>query len=199
MRQNVALGHPISSRCSALDDVPAAALQAMRQAFPRMAKVVNGWQMNIDTIGVYGNFYLKRAVVTMVGLGANSAEDAVYPILMADADGNPLTGDNDYVIHFGKDELPPVDAFWSVTMYDAKGFQAANSLDRFAIGDRDPLQYNADGSLDLYLQHQSPGTGREANWLPAPKGPLGITMRLYSPKSSVLTGTWAPPAVHRSA
>lgn len=184
---------------SALDDVPAAALQAMRQAFPRMAKVVNGWQMNIDTIGVYGNFYLKRAVVTMVGLGANSAEDAVYPILMADADGNPLTGDNDYVIHFGKDELPPVDAFWSVTMYDANGFQAANSLDRFAVGDRDPLQYNADGSLDLYLQHQSPGTGREANWLPAPKGPLGITMRLYSPKSSVLTGTWAPPAVHRSA
>ena len=148
---------------------------------------------------MYGNFYLKRAVITMVGLGANSPEDAVYPILLADADGKPLAGDNDYVIHFGKDELPPVDAFWSVTMYDAKGFQAANSLDRFAIGDRDPLQYNADGSLDLYLQHQSPGTGQEANWLPAPKGPLGITMRLYSPKSSVLTGTWAPPAVRRSA
>ena len=74
---------------SALNDVPAAALQAMCEAFPRMAKVVNGWQMNIDTIGVYGNFYLKRAVITMVGLGANSPEDAVYPILLADADGKP--------------------------------------------------------------------------------------------------------------
>ena len=182
---------------SALHDVPAAALQAMQQAFPRLAKVVNGWQMNIDTMGVYGNFYVKRAVVTMVGLGANSAEDAVYPILLADADGKPLAGDNDYVLHFGRTELPPVRAFWSVTMYDAEGFQAANSLNRFAIGDRDPLQYNTDGSLDLYLQHKPPATSKEANWLPAPQGPLGVTMRLYSPKARVLNGTWAPPAIRR--
>jgi hypothetical protein len=182
---------------SALHDVPAAALQAMRQAFPRVAKIVNGWQMNIDTMGVYGNFYVKRAIVTMVGLGANSAEDAVYPVLLADADGRPLTGDNNYVLHFDKDGLPPVHAFWSVTMYDAEGFQAANSLNRFAIGDRDPLLYNADGSLDLYIQHTSPGPDKEANWLPAPNGPLGITMRLYSPKAPVLNGTWAPPAVRR--
>jgi hypothetical protein len=144
---------------------------AMQQAFPRLAKVANGWQMNIDAMGVYGNFYVKRAIITMVGLGANSAEDAVYPILLADADGKPLAGDNDYVLHFGKAELPPVHVFWSVTIYDAQGFQAANSLNRFAIGDRDPLQYNADGSLDLYLQHTSPGARKEANWLPAPKGP----------------------------
>jgi hypothetical protein len=83
-------------------------------------------------------------------------------------------------------------------MYDAEGFQAANSMNRFAIGDRDPLQYNADGSLDLYLQHQSPGPDKEANWLPAPKGPLGVTMRLYSPKSAVLNGTWAPPPVRQN-
>jgi hypothetical protein len=182
---------------SALHDVPTAASQAMQQAFPRLAKVVNGWQMNIDTMGVYGNFYAKRAIVAMVGLGANSAEDAVYPILLADADGKPLTGDNNYVLHFDKDDLPPVHAFWSVTMYDAQGFQAANTLNRFAIGDRDPLQYNADGSLDLYIQHTSPGPDHEANWLPAPDGPLGITMRLYSPKAPVLNGTWAPPAVRR--
>jgi hypothetical protein len=131
------------------------------------------------------------AVVSMVGLGANSPEDAVFPILMADAGGKPLAGDSDYVLHFGKLGLPPVHAFWSVTMYDAQGFQVANSLDRFAIGDRDPLQYSADGSLDLYLQHTSAGPVKEANWLPAPKGPLGVTMRLYSPKSSVLNGTWA--------
>jgi hypothetical protein len=183
---------------AALGDVPAAALQAMQQAFPRLAKVVNGWQMNIDTMGVYGNFYLKRAIVAMVGLGANAAEDAVYPVLMADADGQPLTGENDYVLHFNRDDLPPVHAFWSVTMYDAQGFQAANPLNRFAIGDRDPLRYNPDESLDLYLQHDSPGPDREANWLPAPKGPLGITMRLYSPKPSVLNGTWAPPPVRRA-
>jgi len=181
-----------------LDDVPAQALQMMRQALPQLAKVVNGWQMNIDTMGVYGNFYVKRAIVAMMGLGANAAEDAIYPMLMADADGQPIIGDHDYVLHFGPDELPPVHAFWSVTMYDAAGFQAANPLNRFAIGDRDPLQYNADGSLDLYLQHESPGTEREANWLPAPRGPLGITMRLYSPQASVLTGTWAPPAVRRA-
>jgi hypothetical protein len=183
---------------SALHDVPGAAMQAMQQAFPRLAKVVNGWQMNIDTMGVYGNFYVKRAVVAMVGLGANSPEDAVYPILLADADGSPLAGDNDYVLHFDKTELPPVHAFWSVTMYDAEGFQVANSLNRFAIGDRDPLQYNPDGSLDLYLQHQSPGPGKEANWLPAPQGPLGVTMRLYSPQAPVLNGTWTPPAVRRT-
>lgn len=180
-----------------LNDVPTAALQAMQQAFPRLARIVNGWQMNIDTMGVYGNFYVKRAIVTMVGLGANSAEDAVYPVLMADADGKPLTGDHDYLLHFGKDEIPPVHAFWSVTMYDAQGFQAPNSLNRFAIGDRDRLQYSADGSLDLYLQHSSPGPGKEANWLPAPRGPLGVTMRLYSPQAPVLNGTWAPPAVRR--
>jgi hypothetical protein len=180
---------------SALHDLPAAALQAMQQALPRLATVVNGWQTNIDTMGVYGNFYVKRAVITMVGLGANSAEDAVYPILLADAAGKPLTGDNNYVLHFDKDELPAVHAFWSVTMYDAQGFQAANTLNRFAIGDRDPLQYNPDGSLDLYIQQPSPGPDHEANWLPAPEGPLGITMRLYSPKAPVLNGTWAPPAV----
>jgi hypothetical protein len=182
---------------SALQDVPAAAMLTLQQAIPGLAKVVNGWQMNIDTIGVYGNFYVKRAVVAMVGLGANSAEDAVYPLLLADADGNSLTGNNDYVLHFDRDTLPPVKAFWSVTMYDDQGFQAANSLNRFAIGDRDPLQYNADGSLDLCIQHTSPGPDKEANWLPAPDGPLGVTMRLYSPQTPVLNGTWAPPPVRR--
>jgi hypothetical protein len=180
-----------------LQDVPAVALRQMQQAFPRLARVVNGWQLNVDSMGVYGNFYLKRAVVAMVGLGANAAEDAVYPVLMADADGHPLTGDNDYVLHFGPGELPPVHTFWSVTMYDDQGFQAPNALSRFAIGDRDQLEFSPDGSLDIYLQHQSPGPGREANWLPAPKGPLGVTMRLYAPAAPVLNGTWAPPAVRR--
>lgn len=179
-----------------VQEAPAAGLQELQQAFPRLTKIINGWQMNTDTMGVYGNFYLKRAIVAMVGLGANSPEDAIYPVLMADADGQPLTGDHDYVLHFEAAGLPPVYAFWSVTMYDAQGFQAANTLNRYAIGDRDPLHYNPDGSLDLYLQHDSPGPGREANWLPAPRGPLGITMRLYSPQAPALNGTWAPPPAH---
>lgn len=184
---------------AALDAAPAEALQLLRDGMTRVAKVVDGWLVNNDTMGVYGNFYLKRAIVALVGLGANPPEDAVYPVAVADADGEPLTGDRDYVLHFEPDELPPAQAFWSVTMYDEEGFQVANALDRFALGDRDELAYNADGSLDLYLQHTSPGADREANWLPAPRGPLGITLRLYAPAPEVLDGRWTPPAIRRIA
>jgi hypothetical protein len=184
---------------SQLDGVPAEGRQTLIEMLPRLAKTVNGWQMNIDTMGVYGNFYVKRAIVAMIGLGANSAEDAIYPVLMADADGEPVSGDHAYVLHFDADDLPPVRAFWSVTMYDSQGFQAANELDRFAIGDRDDLHYNTDGSLDIFVQHTSPGSDHESNWLPAPRGPLGITMRLYAPKAEALLGKWNPPPMQRVA
>lgn len=180
----------------ALDAVPGEALTAMRAHLPRMARVVDGWQVNTETMGVYGNSYLKRAIVAMVGLGALPAEDAIYPLAVSDADGQPLNGDHDYVLHF--DRLPPAGAFWSVTMYDGEGFQAGNELDRFAIGDRDPLVRNADGSLDLYLQHPNPGPERAANWLPAPRGPLGVTMRLYEPAAAALDGRWTPPPITRT-
>ena len=183
---------------AALDTVPKAAQDLMTQAFPRLARVTNGWSMNTDTMGVYGNFYLKRAIVARVGLGANQPEDAIYPVLVADADGAPLDGANNYLCHFAAGELPPVDAFWSVTMYDEHGFQAANPIDRFAIGDRDPLAYNCDGSLDIYIQHTSPGPDKEPNWLPAQPGLLGITMRLYAPHPEALDGRWNPPPVRRT-
>ena len=157
----------------ALEGAPAAGLDLMRRTMPHVARVVNGWQMNTDTVGVYGNFYLKRAILAMVGLGANPPEDAVYPLNVADADGRPLTGDQDYLLHFDKDELPPVAAFWSVTMYDADGFQAANPLNRFAIGDRDDLAHNDDGSLSLYLQHRSPGPDVRPTGCRPPLGPWG--------------------------
>lgn len=182
----------------ALEDAPSAGMTLMRASVPRMAKVVNGWQVSTDTMGVYGNSYLKRAVIALEGLGANQVEDAIYPLNIADGDGRPLDGDHAYVLHFAADELPPVSAFWSVTMYDAEGFQVANPLNRFAIGDRDPLVYNADGSLDLFLQHSSPGPEREANWLPAPRGPLGVTMRLYAPAREALDGRWNPPPIRRT-
>jgi hypothetical protein len=172
-----------------------AALNDMMAALVRQGRTVSGWNMLTDTMGVYGDAYLRRAIVAMIGLGANQPEDAIYPVLTADANGDPITGEHDYVIHFDADNLPPVAAFWSVTMYDAEGFQVANEIDRFAIGDRDALRYNADGSLDLYLQHDNPGAEREDNWLPAPRGPLGITMRLYAPKREALDGTWNPPPV----
>jgi hypothetical protein len=177
----------------------AAGLQLMRDKVPTLARVVNGWQMNTDTMGVYGNYYLKRAIIAMVGLGANQPDDAIYPLCIADADGKPVTAENKYVMHFTKDQLPPVDAFWSLTMYDAEGFQTANPLNRFAIGDRDALKFNADGSLDLYIQHETPGADKESNWLPAPQsGALGLTMRLYAPRAQAFDGRWAPPAVRRA-
>src|SRR5262245_2689495 len=182
----------------ALAQGAAAGLKLMREKAATIARVTNGWQMNTDTMGVYGNYYLKRAIIAMVGLGANQVEDAIYPINVSDAEGKPVLAENKYVLHFNKDELPPVGAFWSLTLYDAEGFQVANALNRFAIGDRDPIKFNIDGSLDLYVQNQNPGPDREANWLPAPNsGRLGLTLRLYAPKPQVADGRWNPPPVRR--
>ena len=173
-------------------------LKQMEDKVPTLARVVNGWQMNTDTMGVYGNYYLKRAIVAKIGLGANQPQDAVYPFLQADSEGNPLDGASKYIIHVSKGEVRPVNAFWSITMYDEQGFQVANKLNRFAIGDRDDLKFNADGSLDIYIQSDSPGSDKESNWLPSPaQGKLGITMRLYAPKAQVLDGSWVPPAVKK--
>jgi hypothetical protein len=171
--------------------------QTMQAKVPTVGTIVNGWQVNAETMGVYGNSYLKRATVAMVGVGSNPPEDAIYPLTFADADGNPLNGEHDYVLHFDKDALPPVDAFWSLTLYDQDGFQVVNPLNRSALGDRDALLYNADGSLDLFVQTENPGGGREANWLPAPSGAIALFMRLYEPQPNVLDGRWEPPPVVR--
>lgn len=191
---------------AALDPAARAALEAapgrvqtlMKGVTASIGETRNGWLIGRSGFGVYGNDYLKRAIVTMIGLGALSLEDAVYPMNLADAAGQPLMGGQDYVLHFGKDELPPANAFWSLTMYDDEGFQVANPLDRFAIGDRDALTFNADGSLDIYLQHENPGKARESNWLPAPaSGKLGVTMRLFAPAPEAVDGRWVPPAIER--
>jgi hypothetical protein len=180
----------------ALARAPDEAQQLMAK-IPAIARVTNGWSMNTDTMGVYGNYYLKRAIVAQVGLGANLPEDAIYPFNLADEAGKPLDGANKYTLHFEKGHTPPANAFWSVTLYDAEGFQVANPLNRFAVSSWMPFKYNADGSLDLYFQNESPGEDREANWLPAPEGAFNLTMRIYAPKSEVLTGKWSPPPVTR--
>jgi hypothetical protein len=182
----------------ALSSAPEDAQQLMAWKIPTLARVVNGWSMNTDTMGVYGNYYLKRAIVTQVGLGANLPEDAIYPLNLGDETGKPLDGASKYALHFDKGATPPARAFWSVTLYDAEGFQAGNVLNRFAVSSWMPFKYNADGSLDLYFQNESPGKDKEANWLPAPKGAFNLTMRLYSPTSEALTGKWNPPPITRA-
>lgn len=182
-----------------LQGAPEAAQKLMAWKIPTLARVANGWSMNTDSMGVYGNYYLKRAIVAQVGLGANLPEDAIYPLNVGDDSGRPLDGANKYTITFEKGAAPPVNAFWSITLYDPEGFQVGNTLNRFAVSSWMPFKYNADGSLDLYFQNESPGKDKEANWLPAPKGPFNLTMRLYGPKSEALTGKWNPPPVARAA
>jgi hypothetical protein len=182
----------------ALESAPEDAQRLMAWKLKSLARVVNFWSMNTDTMGVYGNYYLKRAIVAQLGLGANLPEDAIYPANLGDESGQALDGANKYVLHFDKGATPPADAFWSVTLYDEEGYQVGNPLNRFAVSSWMPLKYNADGSLDLYFQNASPGAEREANWLPSPKGPFNLLLRIYAPRSEALTGRWSPPPVTRA-
>ena len=182
----------------ALESAPEAAQKLMEWKIPTLARVANHWSMNTDTMGVYGNYYLKRAIVAQIGLGANLPEDAIYPLNLSDDTGRPLDGSNKYTLHFEKSATPPVNAFWSVTLYDSEGFQVANPLNRFAVSSWMPFKYDPDGALTLYFQNESPGKDKEANWLPAPKGAFNLTMRLYAPKSEALTGRWNPPPVTKA-
>jgi len=158
--------------------------------------LINGWTVNTN-LGQYGTDYVMRSLIAWVGLGANLSADAVYPMTRVDADGRPLSGANKYVLHFDKRQVPPVNAFWSLTMYNDEQAFVANSMNRYAIGDRDALTWNADGSLDIYVQADSPGTSKESNWLPAPHESFNVILRLYWPKESVLDGSWKPPAIRR--
>ncbi len=159
---------------------------------------INGWKVAREVMGNYGNSYLQRAHIALIGIGANVPEDAVYPITNVDSDGKPYNGRHRYVLHFNKNELPPVRGFWSLSMYDHEMYFADNPIRRYAIGDRDTLQFNKDGSLDIYIQHASPGTDKEANWLPAPNDKFDMVLRAYWPMMGVLTGDWNPPAVKRA-
>jgi hypothetical protein len=182
----------------ALTEGAAAGLKAIhRRTKTLMETPKNGWIMLRGAIGAYGADYLFRAAIALYALGANRPEDAVYPALEVDADGQPLSGASRYTLHFPSGQTPPVNGFWSITMYDEQGFPVENPLERYALGDRDALAFNDDGSLTLYIQHESPGADREANWLPAPAGPFTLAMRCYSPRLGLLSGDWVPPPVTR--
>lgn len=155
----------------------------------------NGWSGIGSSIGRYGTNYDARAAVARIGLGALPPEDATYMTCDHDAAGSLLDGSHRYRMHFSKDQIPPVRAFWSLTMYSEDGYFVPNPIKRFAIGDRDPLKFNADGSLDLYIQQDAPGGERDSNWLPAPGGKFNLALRMYWPAASVLSGRWTPPPV----
>jgi hypothetical protein len=183
----------------ALADVPKAGIAEIIAEFKVSPKHVNGWEVLTKT-GIYGTDYANRALVTAIGLGANRPQDAIYPTSIVDADGRAYSGANNYVLHFGKGQTPPADAFWSLTMYDAQFFFVSNALNKYTVSPRNDLKYNSNGSLDLYIQHQSPGPEKEANWLPAPEGKFILMLRMYWPKEqnpSILDGTWNPPGVSR--
>ena len=154
----------------------------------------NGWTIHLD-LGRYGLNYGKRAVIASLGLGASAPEDAINPTSHLDGTGKLLNGAKKYVVHFDAGKTPPTEAFWSLTAYNDKHLLVANPIDRFAIGSRDKLNVNADGSIDVYVQNPSPGKDKEANWLPAPKDSFNVIMRIYWPKPDVLEGRWAPPPI----
>ncbi|HVP29429.1 MAG TPA: DUF1254 domain-containing protein [Myxococcota bacterium] len=154
----------------------------------------SGWTSRRN-LGRYGTDYGLRAGTAWFGLGANLPEDAIYASTRADAAGQPLDGSHRYVLHFAKGGLPPARAFWSLTLYDDQQHFVANPIDRYAIGDRDPLAFAPDGALDLYVQAASPGKEKESNWLPAPEGSFQLVLRVYWPKQEMIDGKWKPPGV----
>jgi hypothetical protein len=162
-------------------------------------KIVNGWQITLD-MGRYGTNYPYRAAWTFYGVGGNLAEDAVYPFMEKDAEGKPLDAANNYVLRFAKTEMPPVGAFWSLTLYDGEAFLSPNAINRYSLGDRSGMTFDADGSLSIYIRRDPPSEDRQANWLPTPKsGKFELAMRLYAPKKAVTDGNWAPPPIAKTS
>ena len=160
-----------------------------------LGPVVNGW-LTAPQAGVYGTNYLFRAAVAQFGIGVNTAQEAYLPTTFTDSQGKPLSGNSSYLIHFEPGQTPPVDAFWSITMYNDKVLLVDNPINRYSIGTyTEGLKNNTDGSLDIYIQNTSPGEDKESNWLPSPVGAFSLTMRLYLPQPQILNGTWQLPLV----
>jgi hypothetical protein len=159
--------------------------------------VVNGWLAPSPYHGKFGDDYHYRAYIAKFALAANDPEEA-YNFSTSQGDGDrPLNGSRNYVVRFEKGELPPVDGFWSLTMYRIPGFFfVKNTIGRYSVGDRSKqLRYEKDGSLEIYIQRDSPGKDKESNWLPAPKGDFALALRCYLSGKAISNGTWKPPAV----
>jgi len=181
------------------DHVPRLAVDRIMSQFRSNKKIehVNGWGYTTHG-GVYGTDYSLRALVTAIGLGCNRPEDAIYPTSMKDVNDRTYHGSNTYVMRFENGQLPPTKGFWSLTMYDGQYFFVANPINRYSISPRQNLKANSDGSVDIYIQKESPGSDKEANWLPAPDGKFILMLRMYWPDEkdpSIIDGSWTPRAV----
>jgi len=184
----------------AIKAVPKLALLEMAVHL-KSQKTKDGWLYFTAGVGNFGTDYLLRGMANLLGPGWNRPEDAVYPLSQKDAEGHEYDGaSHGYVMRFQKGEMPPVEAFWSLTLYDTDFFFVPNAIDRYELSQRNAFVTNPDGSIDLYIQAESPGKEREANWLPAPKGKFSLVLRMYGPKQSppsIMDGTWTPPPVRR--
>ncbi|WP_199245621.1 DUF1254 domain-containing protein [Leifsonia sp. AG29] len=199
----------VPGRPFAWADAPADLRRALEEAVPRsLARIKaawaaagvlqNGWYTNLTAIGTYGTDYLHRAGVAYGALGANAPDDAIYPTAFTDSDGQPLTANHRYLVRFEPGQTPPARAFWSLTMYDERQLFTENPLDRYTLGDRNPLAYGEDGSLELHIQRDAPSDDLKPNWLPTPReGTFSMNLRLYWPDTAALDGSWQPPAIKR--
>jgi hypothetical protein len=174
----------------------------IRAAGRRYGKVINGWSYPARNLGNFGDDYLYRALIALTGLAALEVAEATYLTCNGDADGRPLDGGGRYSLRFEPGQLPPVKAFWSLSMYEltpeGRAFFTDNPISRYAIGDRTKgLVQGADGSLDIVIQHDRPAEAQAANWLPAPAGPMRLVLRAYEPDEALLDGRWRAPAVRR--
>ncbi len=162
------------------------------------SRLPNGWNSPTN-VARWGNDYLSRTATAKSNMYTNQPEETRYFFLEVDDKGERLNGDHRYTITFPKGKTPPANGFWSLTMYDPQHFFAPNDLKRYSLGTKNSksMKTNADGSLTLYIQHDSPGKDKEANWLPAPKSEFETTIRTYWPKPEVLSGEWTPPAAVR--
>ena len=165
----------------------------MNAAVKAMSTTVNGWS-TILKCGQPGNGILLRAGCAKILPATNVAQEAAYWTTVVDGAGRRLKGQHEYVLHFPVGQLPPNDAFWSLTMTDVVGYMVRNPIDRYSVGSRSGLVPNADGSLDIYLQRTAPA-GHESNWLPAPAGYFKLMLRAYLPGRAVLDGEYHVPPV----
>ena len=180
-------------------------IEKIKQTIGTLGTNENGWRVALSAFGdraTYKGDWTKRAAAAMAGIYGNDAVEALYPLLGTDSDGKkPDASTNRYTLTFSAGQLPPVNAFWSVTMYDGKTqLLVANPINRYLINSPmlPDLKKNPDGSLTIRIQKDSPGKDVESNWLPAPRGPIYVVMRLYWPKEAALNGTWKPPAVQKT-
>lgn len=187
--------------------LPAEVQKGLSEALPLARKTLIEYRKRISSkaqwspdptkvpLGDYGTRYVVRAIVANVGFGALKNEEAVYQGARTDSNGEMLTGQKRYVIRFKKGMTPPVNAFWSISLYDKDGYYVDNEIKRYKVGSNNSLKYNDDGSLNIYIQHTRPEGEKARNWLPSPKTVFNLNLRMYWPKAEILEGQWKAPAV----